>query len=306
MKPVDEVQRKIKIIILYDECKTKIRHSVFEVLKHDRQGSFVTRYDRKTLLLGFTKDLHTLGYKLLDIHGLKVKQVKAVIKQWQKENLAIATIKNRLSAIRQLGDLIHKPHFLPPNKELGIQPRKYCTVINKALVNPDFNKIKSHPIRISLELQRVFGLRREESLKIKPHIADKENFLVLNPSWCKGGRGRIIPIKTEEQRYWLERAKEIAGLYGQSLIPKETTYIRHRYQYDKQTARAGLKNLHGLRHAYAQKRYKELTGFDAPICAGLTSKQYTKAQKQIDHQARMILTEELGHSRKNIIKNYCN
>ena len=26
---------------------------------------------------------------------------------------------------------------------------------------------------ISLELQRVFGLRREESLKIKPHIADK-------------------------------------------------------------------------------------------------------------------------------------
>ena len=74
---------------------------------------------------------------------------------------------------------------------------------------------------MSLELQRVFGLRREECLKIKPHMADKKTHLELLPSWCKGGRGRLVPIRTEEQHYWLDRSKELALEFGNSLIPRE-------------------------------------------------------------------------------------
>jgi hypothetical protein len=74
--------------------------------------------------------------------------------------------------------------------------------------------------------------------------------------------------------------------------------------YDKQVSRAGLKNLHGLRHAYAQKLYKQLTGWEAPINGGPKSRQLTPEQKQIDRQARMILSEELGHSREQITVNY--
>jgi hypothetical protein len=102
--------------------------------------------------------------------------------------------------------------------------------------------------------------RREESLKIKPHMADKNHCLELLPTWCKGGRSRIIPIRTDEQRYWLEEAKQIAGKFGNSLIPEKKMYIQQRNIYDKQVLRAGLRNLHGLRHAYVQQRYKELTG----------------------------------------------
>jgi hypothetical protein len=43
--------------------------------------------------------------------------------------------------------------------------------------------------------------------------------------------------------------------------------------YDRETKAIGLKNLHGLRHAYAQTRYKELTGLEAPINGGLKKKQ---------------------------------
>jgi hypothetical protein len=68
--------------------------------------------------------------------------------------------------------------------------------------------------------------------------------------------------------------------------------------------RAGLKNLHGLCHAYAQRRYKELTGWVAPINGGQKSRELTAAQKQIDYHTRMILTEELGHSREQITVNY--
>ena len=74
--------------------------------------------------------------------------------------------------------------------------------------------------------------------------------------------------------------------------------------YDKQVLRAGLKNLHGLRHAYAQRRYKELSNFDAAINGGLTARKLTIEQKKIDYQARLTLTEELGHSREQITVNY--
>ena len=62
--------------------------------------------------------------------------------------------------------------------------------------------------------------------------------------------------------------------------------------------------MHGLRHAYGQRRYKELTGWDAPINGGLKSEQLTAEQKQIDYHARMILTEELGHGREQITTSY--
>jgi len=147
-------------------------------------------------------------------------------------------------------------------------------------------------------------LRREESLKIKPHLADKIDRLELSPTWCKGGRSRVIPIRTEEQRYWLEYAKKVADQFGQSLIPKNKKYIQQRRAYDFSVRYAGLKNLHGLRHAYAQNRYKELTGWEAPINGGPKSRQLMPEQKQIDYQARMIISEELGHGREQITVNY--
>jgi integrase len=209
-----------------------------------------------------------------------------------------------MSAIRHLSILTNNMNLVPSNNELNVSPRKYISNINRAIVNPDFSKISNRYINVSLELQRVFGLRREESLKIKPHIADKSNKLELSSSWCKGGRSRTVPIRTDEQRYWLEQAKQTVGKYGNSLIPQDTSYIRHRNVYDQQVCRAGLRNLHGLRHAYAQHKYKELTGWDAPICGGPKSNNLTLQQKEKDHYARMILTEELGHSRKQIIVNY--
>ncbi len=176
---------------------------------------------------------------------------------------------------------------------------------NRSILNPNFSMIKNTHILVSLELQRVFGLRREESLKIKPHLADKGDRLELFPTWCKGGRSRIIPIRTAEQRYWLEQAKQVVGKFGNSLIPEKKSYIQQRRRYDYEVFQSGLRNLHGLRHAYAQQRYEELTGWEAPINGGPKSHELTPQQKEIDYQARMILSEELGHSREQITVNYC-
>jgi integrase len=74
--------------------------------------------------------------------------------------------------------------------------------------------------------------------------------------------------------------------------------------YEKQVSRAGLKNPHGLRHAYAQQRYEALAGWKAPINGEPTYKELTSEQKKIDHRVRVIISEELGHSRKQITVNY--
>jgi hypothetical protein len=251
------------------------------------------------------QDLVFLKFGLRDIQGLKQKHIVNVVEYWQSKKLNISTIKNRLAMLRFLCQKLNKSNLIPSNSKLGIGKRTYVPIKNRALYHPDFSKISNPYIHISLQLQRVFGLRREESLKIKPHIADKGVNLELLSSWCKRGRGRIVPIRNEEQRYWLDQAKLLSGKYGNSLIPERKSYIQQRCVYDKQVIRAGLRNLHGLRHAYAQTRYKELTGWEAPIKGGPASHQLTPEQKKIDYQARMLLSEELGHSREQITVNYC-
>jgi site-specific recombinase XerD len=284
--------------------KNDLKKSILKILKDHRVGSYESQDARRQILIQFADELVPLGYGLRNINGLKEKHILAIVKFWQKNALAVPTIKNRTSALRFLCKKINKPTIIPSNKEMSIPRRIYVPVTNRALHNPDFSKISNIYIHISLELQRVFGLRREEALKIKPHMADKNDRLELLSSWCKGGRGRVVPIRTDEQRYWLDQATKLAGKFGHSFIPQNKSYKQQRDVYDKQVNRAGLRNLHGLRHAYAQQRYKELTGWESPINGGPKLRTLTQEQKDVDHQARMILSEELGHSRKQIMTSY--
>ena len=284
--------------------RNDLRNSIFKILEKSRHGSYSTQAGRRDILKLFANDLVGLKFGLRNIDGLKQKHIVAIVEFWQSKQLSISTIKNRLAVLRFLCEKINKSNLIPTNEKLGIGRRTYVSVENRALYNPSFSKISNEYIHISLQLQRVFGLRREESIKIKPHMADKGDKLELLSSWCKGGRGRIVPIRTEEQRFWLEQAKNIAGKFGNSLIPENKNYKKQKNVYDKQVTRAGLRNLHGLRHAYAQQRYKELTGWNAPKNGGPKSKELTRDQKQIDRQARLILSEELGHSREQITVNY--
>ncbi len=282
-----------------------LQRSIDQLLQSARVGSYETQHARKKILHLFSNDLVKLGYGLRHINGLKEKHITAVLQSWKENKIKNATLKNRMAVLRFLCQHINKPTLMKSNETMGIGKRNYIPTTNKAIHHPDFSKITNPYIYVSLQLQRVFGLRREEAIKIKPHMADKGQHLELSPSWCKGGRGRLIPIQTEEQRYWLEQAKKQAGKFGHSLIPENKKYINQRDIYDKQVQRAGLKNLHGLRHAYAQTRYKELTGWEAPINGGPSARQLTPEQKRIDHEVRMILSTYLGHDRKSIISNYC-
>lgn len=285
------------------------QYSVHQLVKKAPRLSFQTRYDYEGGLKLAMTQLHELGYQLSNIRHLKTKHVQALLARWQSEGLNAGTVKNRLSQIRFVANLIHKPDLLPPgNDALAVEKRIYQPQRNRALYDIDISKIQDPNIRYSVMLQKLFGLRREESIKFIPSAADHGTEIVLKGSWTKGGIERSIPVVTDEQRAFIEHLR-VTWPTGRSLIPAEKNYIEQRYTYVAAIAQAGYKNLHGLRHAYAQTRYRQLTeqlnhgqGWDCPKKGGL--KKLTAEQKKIDQDARQIISIELGHSRPSISRVY--
>ena len=194
-------------------------------------------------------------------HSLKPKHIEALIKHWFGQDLAIGTIKNRMAAIRWWASKVNKQNVVARSNEYyGIPDRRFVTNESKArTVTPSqLDKVRDEHVRMSLELQQAFGLRREEAMKFQPSFADRGDYLVLKASWTKGGRERVIPVRTVGQRDVLNRARRLAGLG--SLIPSNRNYVQQMRVYEGNTLRAGLSQMHGLRHAYAQNRYEEQIG----------------------------------------------
>ena len=158
------------------------------------------------------------------------------------------------------------------------------------------DSVSNRYARASLGLQAAFGLRREEALKIQPSKADRGNRIVLQGSWCKGGRPREIAVRTEAQRQAVDFAKEVAS--KGSLTPSALSYVEYRDGgFQAACNGVGLSGTHGLRHAYAQDRYLALTGWECPVRGGRSRDQLAPDQLETDRFARMVIVEDLGHSR---------
>lgn len=157
-------------------------------------------------------------------------------------------------------------------------------------------------VQMSLVLQQAFGLRREEAIKFMPGYADRGDHILLKESWTKGGKARAIPVRTEEQRAVLDRAHRPAG--KGSLIPSAKNYRQQLRVYEAETSRAGLSKMHGLRHAYAQNRYEQLTGWPPPAAGPPAVKTLSPEKKRIDQQARLTISQELGHEREQVTSVY--
>ena len=182
--------------------------------------------NRERMLTLIANELHTLGYRQMQAKSLKPNHMEALVKQWQERDLSIGTIKNRMAAIRWWAKKVNKQNVVARyNEHYGIPDRRFVTNENKAkdITQQQLNKIKDQHVRVSLELQRAFGLRREEAMKFQPSYADKGDHLRLKASWTKGGKLRMIPIRTEAQREIVDRARDLAGLG--SLIPSHRSYV---------------------------------------------------------------------------------
>jgi integrase len=282
-----------------------LNYQLKQLCMNNRDGSYGTQSNRAWLLSLVANQLHDMGYRRMNAHSLKPKHVAALVEHWQANNISIGTQKNRLSVLRWWAKKIRKQNVVArDNTFYGIGSRQYVTKYSKSQ-DLDLNKlatIDDPNIKLSLKLQSVFGLRREEAIKFQPRYADQGDHLKLKSSWCKGGRGRVVPITTEEQRALLTEVD--AQIKGGSLIPAHLTYVQQLRRYEGKTNRAGYSKLHGLRHGYAQRRFEALTGFHCPAKGGPTSKELTSEQRALNEKARAMISAELGHSREAITAVY--
>jgi integrase len=282
-----------------------LNYQLKQLCQRNKDGSHSTRASRERRLSLIANQLHSLGFRNLSIENLKPKHIFALINHWQLQNLSAGTLKNRMSDLRWTAEKLNiKSIIANDNSHYGIEKRIYVTNISKAstLDNEKLLSIQDEYIKLSLKLQQLFGLRREESIKFNVAWADHETRIVLKSSWTKGGKEREIPIRNETQRTLLNQIKDFTK--KGSLIPKNLTYVQQLKRYEDCTAKAGLDKMHGLRHAYAQERYLELTGRNAPAAGGKKSKELTAEEKAIDLQARLTISKELGHEREQITAVY--
>ncbi|HEK1475322.1 TPA: integrase domain-containing protein [Pseudomonas aeruginosa] len=281
-----------------------LTYTLRQLCQRNRDGSYTTQADRMRSLSLAARQLREAGFRQMMASSLKGKHVQALLERWQGEGLSSGTIKNRLSHLRWWAEKIGKAGILPAdNTQLGVPERRYVTNISKAQeLGTGLEQITDVHVRMSLQLQAAFGLRREEAIKFQPCYADRSDHIALKGSWTKGGRERIVPITTAEQRDVLHAAHRLASTG--SLIPADKTFIQQRHVYDGQCKAASLSHMHGLRHQYAQSRYEALTGWPAPAAGGPPVRTLSDTQRTQDTAARQVISRELGHERLQITAVY--
>lgn len=267
------------------------------------EGSYLTRAQRLRGLQAIARELRALGFKLPAAQSLKPRHVEALVMHWKSARLSAGTMKNRVAWLRWWSEKVRKPNVIPrDNGSIGIEKRTGFNGNRAHIVTPDQLVALPERMQLALRLQLAFGLRLEESLKFRVRQADKGDGLALQASWCKGGRARTIPVIHARQRALLDDVHKAIG--DGSLIPNGQKYISYRREVEHATLKAGIQNMHGHRHWYAQWRYQALTGRPCPAAGGATYERLSRAHRGVDYRARMQISAELGHGRLAVTDTY--
>jgi len=276
----------------------KLWYELKSLCESNRTGSRTTQSKRYRDLKAIAHTLETLGYRNMVSHSLKPKHIDALVNHWFSNSLTVGTIKTRMAVLRWWAGKVGRHNVIArKNDHYGIGRRVYVSEHSKALYLPEekLEEIKDAYVSASMRLAKEFGLRKEEAIKFNPVYADKGDHITLKGSWCKGGRPRVVPILTQRQRDLLDEIKKMVG--ANSLIPSDKKFIQQYKRYEEITRQLELRNLHGLRHTYAQDRYSQLTGWECSHRGGLKYKEMNAKQKAIDREARSTISKELGHDR---------
>ena len=149
------------------------------------------------------------------------------------------------------------------------------------------------------ELARNLGLRSKEASLLDARKAlhqAKESGFIRVKDGSKGGRLREISIINKGQLDTLQLAAQAQGSAA-AVMPPDLNWKQWR-QGELRTVREAVGGLHELRSAYACERYEAITGHAAPCAGGQI------LDKDVDYGARLVISEELGHGRTDVVSEY--
>lgn len=283
--------------------------------KNKRVGH-LTMEKRKTVMMGFIADLHHLGFQIESMSNLREKHIVAWVELLVNNGQKPATIQNKLSVLRiycsWIGKygMVRSPEYYVTDASLV--KRVTATRIDRSWDSKDVSNLikivsqKDPNVGVQLETCKEFGLRRLEAIMFKPHIADEGTYLHVRAG-TKGGRPRMIPITTEQQRRLLDKAKAMAdpksGLICRPGMTLKQAINRFKYvmRYCCLTRAGEGVTAHGLRHGYVHRRYQERTGGGKlPVKGGKPG----DVDPMMDKVAKLKIMEEVGHSRLSVSTAY--
>jgi integrase len=282
-----------------------------------KKAAHQTHNKRTQVLFASFKELRALGYKLDDPANLKMKHIHALIKLWEDDVQSASTIQNKISILRIFCTWIGKAGMIRESESLvqtpGAATRSYVAQEPKGWTANGvdtrlIDEVEQFDVRVGLQLRfcLVFGLRMQEAIELKPHRADKGNYLVVSDG-TKGGRARVVPVDTPEKRALLEQAQKRVGYAKNAFLgepDKSLAQNKRRFYYVLEKfgiTKAQLNvTAHGLRHEYVNNRYQTLAGDKSPVEGGSVALQ----NPELDYAVRTVIAEEVGHTRPSIVSCY--
>jgi site-specific recombinase XerC len=296
-------------------------------VQRNRQGSAKTRHNHIKEARRFVNTIRGLGYGVKRWKNISNKHVHQAVNKWKDEGLQVATIKEYLSGVRYICKVYGNNNIATENSQFGIGNRVMVDNRDKSLPKEVFERVvielkksenkDDQRIAAQLQLERYLGLRTEESCKFNGNKAILDDGRVFIQYGTKGGRERIINQVTEKGIEAIKYAKELSG--KDNLIPDKYSEKQWVQKYYRVIRGKGISkkecgaSSHGCRHAYAQDRYEEITGFKAP-CKFESKEKYRKnairiageGWRKLNQDARQIIKAELGHGpgRDDVVSQY--
>jgi site-specific recombinase XerC len=296
------------------------QHTAFE-----KTVSFKTRKERAQFLRRFFRDLtEKAGFKTMpDPRNLGVRHIRAMVKVWQREKLAPATIQTYFSFLRGLALWLGKAGFIQSPAYFGLEPSQYkrseVAQADKSWtaagidIDALIEKVCAFDryVGASLKLIRVFGLRRKESIMFRPYccvVPFEATGLDLNErqaeeyvsikAGAKGGRQRFIALNTPERIEALKYAQVVAGEVEDAHMGQPGfSLLQNLYRFDYVMKKFGATHkqlgvsVHGLRHEAMIDHYQQQAGTPPPVRGG------KPVSREKDAQARLSAAKLAGHNR---------
>jgi hypothetical protein len=293
-------------------------HSKTKVISRD--CSTKTAYERAGCIRLCFAELHQLGFKLKSPTSLKPKHLLALGGYWQQKGVSAKTLHGRFSNLREFCRWIGKPGMVEDISNYcgGREHLVRNTAATSDLsweglgidVQAFLNRARDldHRLWIMLSLQRNFGLRAKESIEIRPWRAAAlgPDFLYITDG-TKGGRHRIVPIRSDRQREIVASAKEIVGdsLKAQLRWPNMNWHQAQAHFYHLMRTLGATKEqlgvtAHGLRHGFLQDEFQHYSGVPAPIKPDAPLPETSSAYQQ----ALLATSLEAGHFRESATTMY--
>lgn len=312
------MKRSLADCVLTAEFRNRLDRDIAPYLAFRANGkgkcSLKMQKDRRQILRLAFAELKQLTYRLQEPRNLKQKHVSVLMKYWDAQGHSANCLHTRHSVLSVFCKWMGKRDVVGHiTDHISPERAKRTTIAQADLswqhhgIDPleRIEKAKDIDPRLAgmLMMQHHFGLRVKESIELHPahSLVDGGNSLEIFES-TKGGRPRLVRVRTHEQRQAFEyvRALTTKGPNGRLRWP-DCTFKQAQGRYYRLIRKhlgicRDVSNVtsHGLRHGFAHQGYERDTGGLPPPVAGGKAEDIN----WLTHHTAMVTgSHELGHYR---------